>query len=104
MEQIERIQQMEQMLDKATAAVNGLSAALDNYDEAREAIRALDEYYGSEAWKDDFRADEEGLLPAGLKRGVLSEDGAWNLLADNRELIVRLLETATQILRDRNGL
>jgi hypothetical protein len=104
MEQIERIQQMEQMLDKATAAVNGLSAALDNYDEAREAIRALDEYYGSEAWKDDFHADEEGLLPAGLKRGVLSEDGAWNLLADNRELIVRLLETATQILRDRNGL
>ncbi|MBO7499066.1 MAG: DUF4298 domain-containing protein [Bacteroidaceae bacterium] len=104
MEQTERIQLMEQMLDKAAAAVDELSAALDRYDQAREAIRTLDEYYGSEAWKDDFRADEEGLLPAGLKRGVLSEDAAWNVLADNRELTVRLLETAAQTLRDRNGL
>ena len=34
--------------------------------------------------------DEAGRLPADLKRGVLSEDGIWNLLTDCRELADRL--------------
>jgi len=99
MEQIERIQQMEEMLNQATEAMNGLSAALDKYDEARTAVNTLDAYYGSDAWREDFEADEKGLLPAGLKRGVLSEDAIWNMLTDYRELNVRMLETVTQTLR-----
>ena len=67
-----------------------LSAALDNYEEAQEAIAALDAYYGSEEWKQDFADDEAGRLPADLKRGVLSEDGIWNLLSDVSELNVRI--------------
>lgn len=45
-----------------------------------EALRQLAEYYSSPAWKLDFAADEAGLLPKDLKRGVLSEDGIYNLL------------------------
>ena len=30
----------------------------------------------------DFCDDEKGLLPADFKRGVLSEDGVWNLLEE----------------------
>ena len=89
-EQISRIRQMEKRLDTALAAVKRLSAALDKYEAAQDAIAALDEYYGSEAWRKDFADDEAGLLPAGLKRGVLSEDGIWNLLADNKELKDRI--------------
>jgi hypothetical protein len=37
-------------------------------------------------WKQDFAADEAGKLPSDLKRGVLSEDGIWNLLSDYREI------------------
>ena len=33
-------------------------------------------------------ADEKGELPTDLKRGVLSEDGLWNLLTNNDELRV----------------
>lgn len=92
MGQIERIIQMEQHLDRASAAVMELSAALDKYVEAQEAIAALSEYYGSDDWKQDYADDEAGRLPAGLKRGVLSEDGIWNLLSDSQELNVRLQE------------
>jgi hypothetical protein len=67
-----------------------LSAALDNYEEAQEALAALDTYYGSEEWKQDFADDEAGRLPADLKRGVLSEDGIWNLLSDVSELNLRI--------------
>jgi hypothetical protein len=90
MEQAERIRQMEQRLERSAAAVMALSAALDRYEEVKEDISALEAYYGSETWKQDFADDEAGLLPPSLKRGVLSEDGIWNLLTDARELVERL--------------
>ena len=85
-EQTERIRQMELRMERAAKAVMELSAALENYKAVQEDIAALERYYGSEAWKQDFADDEAGLLPADLKRGVLSEDGIWNLLEDVREL------------------
>ena len=89
-EQIARIRLMERRLNHALAAVKRLSSALEKYEAAQEAIAALSEYYGSDLWKQDFAADEAGLLAEGLKRGVLSEDGIWNLLTDCKELDRRL--------------
>lgn len=43
---------------------------------------ALKEYYESGLWLSDYEADERGELPADLKRGVLSQDGLYNLLND----------------------
>ena len=89
-QQITRIRQMERRLNRATAAVKRLEAALDKWEAAQEAIAALDEYYGSDLWKQDYADDEAGRLPADLKRGVLSEDAVWDLLADVKELKARL--------------
>ena len=81
---------MELRMERAATAVMELSAALENYEAVQEDIAALNQYYGSEVWKQDFAADEAGLLPADLKRGVLSEDGIWNLLEDAKELNKRI--------------
>ena len=43
-------------------------------------IKELESYYASDEWKQDFEEDSAGLLPEKLKRGVLSEDGIYNLL------------------------
>ena len=96
-EQITRIRQMERRLNIALAAVKRLSTALDKWEAAQEAIAALDEYYGSDVWRQDLADDEAGLLPEGLKRGVLSEDGIWNMLSDYRELNERLQEAAARL-------
>ena len=101
MEQIERIKTMEQHLDRASQAVIRLSAALDDYAETQKAIRELQAYYGSDDWKQDFTDDEQGILPKDLKRGVLSEDGIWNVLEDSKALNVRMLELVTDILKER---
>ena len=93
-QQIARIRTMEQRMNRAAAAVKRLSVALDKWESAQEDITALGEYYGSDLWRQDFADDEAGLLPADLKRGVLSEDGLWNLLVDVRELHVLLKVTA----------
>ena len=98
MEQVERIRQMEQQFEKALAATNELSAALDKYLKAQEAIQILSDYYGSDVWKQDFVDDESKRLSKDLKRGVLSEDAIWNLLADSHELNLCLQEVATKLL------
>ena len=88
--QLARIRLMERHLNRATAAVKRLEAAFDKWEDAQEAIAALEEYYGCDLWKQDLADDEAGRLPADLKRGVLSEDGIWNLLTDARDLTARL--------------
>lgn len=90
MEQTERIARMEQQLEVVSRAVKGLAAALDDYEAARDALRELEAYYGSEEWKQDFADDEAGRLPKEMKRGVLSEDAVWNLLEERDRLELRM--------------
>ena len=82
--QIERIKWMEQRFNNALAAIKDESAASSKA--IKEDVAELSKYYGSELWKLDFAADEAGNLPPDLKRGVLSEDGIWNLLSDYRNI------------------
>ena len=70
--------------NNALAAIKDESAASSKA--IKEDVAELSKYYGSELWKLDFAADEAGNLPPDLKRGVLSEDGIWNLLSDYREI------------------
>ena len=93
---------MELRLDRASAAVMELSAALDRYEDAQEAIASLEAYYGSDEWRKDFADDEAGRLPQDLKRGVLSEDAVWNLLSDNRDLKARIREMSSWEQTQRN--
>jgi len=82
MEQIERITHMEQILDEATEAVSSLSEALGKYSAVQDKLQELISYYSSEQWRKDFDDDSAGKIPSNLKRGVLSEDAVYNLLAD----------------------
>lgn len=95
-----RIKEMEQCLDQATEALAQTEAALNAFKAAQPAIAMLAAYLGSDDWRNDLAADERGLLPPNLKRGVLSEDGIWNLLERNRELLQQMQELATQGLKD----
>ena len=81
---------MESILEKATQKMDALEKKIEEYEAFQAEIRKLEEYYTSPQWKADFAADEAGQYPDKLKRGVLSEDGIWNMLERNRELLQRL--------------
>ena len=49
-----------------------------------EKLALLETYYTSGQWRDDYEADERGELPPDLKRGVLSQDGLYDLLERSR--------------------
>ena len=66
MDTIQRIEYMEALYDRAL--------------ETGEISPELTDYYFGGRWLRDYEADERGELPRDLKRGVLSQDGIWNLL------------------------
>ena len=82
MTRINRISHMEALFDKSEEVVRRLETALEDFAALQPAIAELEAYYTSAQWRKDFEADEAGKLPKDLKRGVLSEDGVWNLLSD----------------------
>ena len=92
MTQIERITLMEALLDKSEEVIKRLETALEDFNDLQPDIAELDDYCGSSDWRTDYESDEAGLLPADLKRGVLSEDALWNLLEDYQ----RLMETISK--------
>lgn len=85
-----RIEQMETIFDTANGKLNDLETAIAAWKACQDEIRKLEAYYTGADWKKDFALDEAGKLPADLKRGVLSEDGVYNLLERNRELLARI--------------
>ncbi len=91
-EQIERIERNEELLDEATAALERFEEALELFGSIQQKIKELDRYYGSEEWRKDFEDDEAGQLPKDLKRGVLSEDGIYDILTKNELLLKRCRE------------
>ena len=82
----ERITHMENLLDKSTEVIHRLEQALEDFAALQPDIAELEAYYTSPQWRKDFEADEAGKLPQDLKRGVLSEDGLWNVLEDYKRL------------------
>ena len=66
---VERIRRMEAHFDRAEPA----------------DLKILAEYYDSGLWLSDYEADERGEIPKDLKRGVLSQDGLYDLLCSFRE-------------------
>ena len=74
-EAINRIKKMEQYFDDLLADRNCANA--------EEMLEALSQYSDSGLWLHDYELDEKGKLPKGLKRGVLSQDGLYNMLSGN---------------------
>ena len=81
---------MESILDKATHKMDALEKMISEYEDFQSEIKKLEAYDTSQQWKDDYAMDEVGSFPQKLKRGVLSQDGIWNMLERNRELIRRI--------------
>ena len=84
-ETIERITKMEFYFDTIKKALEIHPDLLKKEAPAGIMLQELTEYYENGQWLADYEADEAGLLPRDLKRGVLSEDGVYNLLFDIAE-------------------
>ena len=94
---IERINEMEAILDECRMALNNMEKSLDGLDDVKEKMGKLFAYYGSAEWYED--RDME--LPPDVKAGVLSEDLIYDEIMDARDVSFRMLELAADILKNR---
>lgn len=94
---IERITRMEQFMDDVAEALRIAPDSLKTNVALRTKVRELTDYMDSGLWLRDYECDERSELPADLKRGVLSEDGLFNLLTEIREYVPSLSEYDTQL-------
>lgn len=88
---INRIIEMNQLFSSLQQKISRIIADLENnalsstdLQKQRDALQSdidhLAAYYSSGEWLADYEADEAGLLPEDMPRGVLSEDGINDLL------------------------
>jgi hypothetical protein len=75
----ERVAFYEQIFDEVRSMSRETAASVE---ELQRKVGLLDAYYTSGEWQEDYEADEAGMFPADLKRGVLSQDGLYNLLTE----------------------
>ena len=84
------INHMESILDNAVQRIDELEKLIEEFKALQPKIQELESYFTSPQWKADYEANLTGQFPADLKRGVLSEDGIWNMLERNRMLLARI--------------
>lgn len=93
------IKEHEACMDLHTEKMAELNEILGILEENMGAYKNLVEYYCGEEWGEDFESDNRGLIPADIKRGVLSEDGLYNVLGDVKQTALRMLGLATEYLK-----
>lgn len=76
---------MESIFDVLQEAAKDAPDKLKKDAKLQQGLELLVDYYENGQWLSDYESDERGELPTGLKRGVLSEDGVYNLLEEIRE-------------------
>ena len=81
-ELLKRVREMEARYDELARVLDELDDAVAAFERFGPELQKLRDYMESGQWKADFEADEAGLIPAGVKRGVLSEDGLYDLLLE----------------------
>ena len=86
---LQRIKDLEYKFSEVARVLAALDMAMDEFDGVKSYIDDLREYMESGQWKADFEADERGEIPADLERGVLSEDGLYDLLGEVDRILRR---------------
>lgn len=81
-ERLIRVREMEERYDELAGALARLEEAVAALQATEPGLEALRAYMDSGQWREDFEADERGEIPEEVKRGVLSEDGLFDLLQE----------------------
>lgn len=79
---IERVSYMEELFDILVIKLRNDPEEFFTDEKFQEYYKILLSYYENGLWLSDYEADSKGFLPRSLKRGILSEDGFYNFIAD----------------------
>ena len=96
-EQVRNVLKMEKMFLSLEAAIGNLEEAFSQFRSVYDHSDTLEKYYTSPQWRKDFEDDEAGKIIPEISKGVLSEDGIYNLLERKKELLEELSEFLSEV-------
>ena len=91
MEARNRVKRMEDIFQRQLDVMDALQKLLAEVEASQADFEALLAYYQSQTFMEDLSLEEKGHF-MGMTRGVLSEDGIYNLLFDRGEVAEKLRE------------
>lgn len=83
---VKRIKELESVFDEVSKTLKEEPIKL-NDTEYQNKIKILVDYLDSGMWLKDYELDEKGLIDQSVERGILSEDGLYNLIFEIQEFI-----------------
>ena len=83
---VKRIKELESVFDEVSKTLKEEPIKL-NDTEYQNKIKILVDYLDSGMWLKDYELDEKGLIDQSVKRGILSEDGLYNLIFEIEEFM-----------------
>ncbi|MCI5825204.1 MAG: DUF4298 domain-containing protein [Arcanobacterium sp.] len=86
-----RIEQMENKMNQVSSYTKMLESMLDSFSAMEQTVEELWNYYENGEWMADYQLDEAGEVPESMPRGILSEDGLYNVLGDFQDVRERLI-------------
>lgn len=98
--QIKRINEMEESLNISKKIIKQFEENLEEYKKVQKHIKKISKYYGSKNWYKDFD-DYNNKKIKNIKAGVLSEDGIYNVIMDNKEIAEDLNKLSKKILKEK---
>ncbi|MDU4378372.1 MAG: DUF4298 domain-containing protein [Anaerococcus vaginalis] len=97
---INKIKEMEEILNKNTKEVEDFRKALEKFKNSQKDYKKLSDYYSSEEYMKDLEESNQGKIDPEISQGIFSEDLVYDLLGDNYYLAVDMLELATEIIKN----
>ncbi len=101
MEQLERIQKMEEHLNKYAQVLADAQKALDQLERCQSDYIQLRDYYTGQNFFDDLEYSNSPEFPENIACGVLSEDAVYDLMGDHFETAINLLDLSSAMLKER---
>lgn len=89
-ENIKRVRYFESLFNEANEVIKNLEKSLQEYDKCLPKIKELDAYLDSKERWDDLVAEEKGIIPNDMPRGVLGEDYLYDMLGTYHKIKKRI--------------
>ena len=101
MEQLERIQKMEEHLNKYAQVLADAQKALEQLEQSQTEYIQLRDYYTGQGFFDDLEYSNSPEFPENIACGVLSEDAVYDLMGEHFETAISLLDLSSSMLKER---
>lgn len=95
--QLEKIQQIAQIMAVVNPVLQKLELALDSYEKILPFITKMENYYSSSQWFIDKELSDKGMIPKNINEAALSEDGIWDILTLETGLLKQMRKLSNKL-------